>query len=131
MAIALRVFGLVCVVVGALHVIFGLQADQMLGAGLTEITLTNASLDSQNRFYGAQFMLMGGVVWISATDLKRHASLLRLAMAVFFIGGVARAISILLHGWPSPIIQALLLTELVLPPAILLWHRAILSRSNS
>ena len=131
MAITLRVFGLVCVVVSALHIIFGLQADQMLGAGLTEITLTNASLDSQNRFYGAQFMLMGGVVWLSAKDLARHASLLRLAMAVFFIGGVARVISIFVIGWPSAMIQALLLIELVLPPAILLWHRAVLSRSNS
>ena len=122
MGVLLRVFGVVCIAVGALHIALGLQADQMLGAGLSGEALANASLDSQNRFYGAQFVLVGAVAWMCGGDLERHAKLFRVLMAVFFLGGLARLVSLLLLGWPAPMVQLLAVSELVIPPLLLLWH---------
>jgi hypothetical protein len=124
----IRIFGVVCVAVGVLHVALGLEADQLLGAGLDRTTLNNASLDSQNRFYGAQFMLVGVITWICANDLSRHATLFRLVMAVFLIGGLARLISFAIHGAPSPLIQVLVLSELFIPPVLLVWHSSWLRK---
>lgn len=122
MASLLKLFGLVCMLVGALHVFLGLQAEQLLGAGLSEATIANASLDSQNRFYGAAFILFGLVAWVSATDLRKYALIFRLQMAAFFLGGIARLISILLHGLPSLPIQLLTVSELLIPPIFIWWH---------
>ena len=130
-SLILKVFGLVCVAVGCLHIVLGLGAEQLLGAELSAETLSNASLDSQNRFYGAQFMLVGAVSWICATDLDRHATLFRVTMVVFFLGGVARLVSLASHGWPSEMVQLLGLSELVIPPLLIVWHAAILKRNAS
>ena len=119
----LRLFGTICLLVGLLHIVLGLGADDLLGAGLDAVTLLNASLDSQNRFYGAAFMLFGGVAWMCADDPIRYKSLLRLAMFIFFIGGLARIVSAAMIGMPVLTIQILGLTELVMPPLVLLWHQ--------
>jgi hypothetical protein len=127
-SLVLRIFGTICLLVGLSHVALGLGADDLLGAGLDAATLSNASLDSQNRFYGAAFMLFGGVAFLCAKDLRRHASLFRFAMLVFFIGGLARILSALMLGLPAPAIQFLALTELALPPLLTIWHNAWLRR---
>jgi hypothetical protein len=128
MVIFLRLFGMICVAVGLLHVVLGLGADNLLGAGLGRETIANASLDSQNRFYGAAFMLFGVVAWICSNDLKQHALLFRLTMLMFFIGGVARLISAAIYGSPSLLIQLLAVSELALPPLMIWWHSGWLRR---
>ncbi len=130
LAALIRIFGVICVLVGMLHIALGLEADQLLGAKLTEQTLANATLDSQNRFYGAQFMLVGAMSWFCSKDLFRRATLFRLVMTIFFVGGVARLISFAVHGWPSPIVQLLALSELTIPPALIAWHALLLRNSS-
>jgi hypothetical protein len=39
----------------------------------------------------------------------------------FFAGGLARLVSWALHGPPSPMVVALLVTELLLPPLLSVW----------
>ena len=106
------------VLAGLLHVFLGLGADVMLGADIPASVLNDASLDSQNRFYGISFTVYGVLLWIASTDLARYRTLLRVLILWFFLGGVMRLVSIALKGWPSNLVWALALSELVLPPVL-------------
>ena len=120
----MRFFAIGCALVGVLHVTFGLGADNMLGAGLPFEVVSNPTLDSQNRFYGASFLLFGWVAWLCASDILAYKKLFHGMMAVFFLSGVARLISVFHYGFPSPPVIGLMAIELVLPPILLIWvHR--------
>jgi uncharacterized membrane protein len=123
MAALLRAFAVIFVLVGLLHFVLGLHADALLGANPPAEAVTNASLDSQNRFYGAAFMLYGAVIWLFTTDRERYAPLFRAAMIIFFIGGLARIVSAALFGLPAPAIQFLAAVELIIPLVLLRWER--------
>ncbi len=116
----LRVIAPGFVLAGLLHVFLGLGADVLLGAHLSPDTLSDASLDSQNRYYGISFTIYGVLFWIAAGDLRRYRTVLRILIAWFFLGGLMRLVSIALKGWPSDMVWALALSELILPP-ILWW----------
>ena len=122
MFLFLRLFAIICVAVGLLHLSLGLHADNLLGADLGLEVISNATLDSQNRFYGAAFMLFGVVTWICVADLKQNAQLFRMMLLVFFTGGVARLISAIIYGLPAPLVQILAISELLIPPFLLWWH---------
>jgi Domain of unknown function (DUF4345) len=123
LSLFLRLFAIGCALVSLLHITFGLGADNMLGAGLSREILSNPTLDSQNRFYGATFMLFGWTAWLCASDPKRYRTLLQGAMAILFLSGVARLVSILLYGLPSSPVIMLAVIELVLPPIVVMWAR--------
>ncbi|HTZ71853.1 MAG TPA: DUF4345 family protein, partial [Acetobacteraceae bacterium] len=88
--LALRLTAMVAVLVGLTHLIFGLGADVMLGAHIPPATLADPVLDSQNRFYGVAFAGYGALLWLAASDIWRHATLIRVLAAFVFLGGVAR-----------------------------------------
>lgn len=93
----------------------------LLGARLPAEALRDATLDSQNRFYGVAFTLYGVLLFLSATDLPRYATVLRCVLWVFFAAGLARLVSIASHGVPPPLVLALLMSELAAPPLIHFW----------
>ena len=117
----LRFTAPVFLLVGALHLALGVGADVMLGAKLPSAALSDAVLDSQNRFYGIAFTLYGVLFLICASDLKKYATVLRAVLWVFFAAGLARLVSIAVHGLPSMLVLVLLDTELILPPVLLVW----------
>ena len=108
-------------VVGALHLILGPGADVMLGARLSAATLGDAVLDSQNRFYGVAFTVYGVLLLLCASDLNKYQTVLRCVLCVFFAAGLARYVSIAISGWPTALVLALLVTEIVAPPVLLWW----------
>lgn len=116
----------VFLVVGALHLVFGAGADVLLGARLPPEALADAALDSQNRFYGVAFSLYGVLLYLCATNLRKYATVLRCVIWVFFAAGLARLVSVATHGVPPPLVVALLLTELALPPILSLWLSNVL-----
>src|SRR5262249_18294672 len=103
----------------------GLNADVLLGARIPAGVIDDPSLDSQNRFYGAAFTLYGVLLVICANDLGKYAVILKAALWVLMAGGIGRLISIGIHGMPSAPILMLLVTELVVPPLIVLWLRKL------
>ena len=117
----LRLTAPVFLLVGALHLALGVGADVMLGAKLPSAALSDAVLDSQNRFYGIAFTLYGVLFLICASDLHKYATVLRAVLWVFFAAGLARLVSIAVHGLPSMLVLVLLDTELILPPVLLVW----------
>ena len=117
----LRLTAPVFLLVGALHLALGVGADVMLGAKLPSAALSDAVLDSQNRFYGIAFTLYGVLFLICASDLHKYATVLRAVLWVFFAAGLAQLVSIAVHGLPSMLVLVLLDTELILPPVLLVW----------
>ena len=121
----LKLAAFVFFAVAGVHLVFGLGADQMLGAVLSPATVSEPSLDSQNRFYGVAFALYGVTLYICAKDLTRYRPILVAALAVFFMAGCARLVSWGIRGAPAPLIIGLLAMEIILPPMLYGWLRKV------
>lgn len=128
-ALILRLAAAVFFVVGALHLVLGLEADVLLGAKLSAETVADPTLDSQNRFYGVSFALYGVLLLVCASNIQKYATVLRCLLWVFFAAGAALLVSLAIHGVPSPFVLALLVSELVLPPVLILWLSRVASEN--
>lgn len=121
LARVLRLLALIVFLVGAFHLALGVEADVLLGAKVSAGTITDPTLDSQSRFHGVSFALYGVLLLLCASDIQRYATILRCALWVFFAAGVARLVSVAVHGAPPPLVVMLLVVELVVPPALIWW----------
>jgi hypothetical protein len=126
LSLFLKVAAPVFFIVGAMHLTLGLNADVLLGARLPAEVLSDPTLDSQNRFYGVAFTLYGAMLYLSATDLRKYATVLRCVLWVFFAAGVARFVSIAIYGVPPVPVVVLLGSEVVAPPVLLVWLSRVL-----
>jgi uncharacterized protein DUF4345 len=122
---ALKVLGVCIFAVSLIHVLFGASSEVILGSGISDTSMLDPSLDSQNRFYGAAFALYGGVFWLCSTNLALYTDLLKLALTVFFLAGASRVLSIVFIGWPSPEILMLTAVELLGPLIMYLWLKRV------
>ena len=128
--LVLRSCAVACIAAALPHIVLGVAAERLLDPALPPSLATLASLDSQNRFYGAAFLIYGVLLWRCARDPVGDAALLRALLWVFFAGGLARVVSIVLVGWPSPVVLALAGVELVLPPILLAWLARAVRRAH-
>ena len=117
----LRLLAPVFFVIAAMHLVFGLDAESMLGAQVSAQTAMDPTLNSQNRFYGVAFALYGVVLYMSARDLPRYEPVLKASMIVFFAAGLSRLVSWAIEGRPSLPVALLTGVELVAPWLLLLW----------
>jgi Domain of unknown function (DUF4345) len=110
-------FGMVCAVIGVTHIIFG-------PAAIPGGAVTNATMDSEDRFYATLFVGFGlALIWC-ARDLDRRSGTFKALLTIFFAGGLARIVSLTTVGPPSNLFLFLGSLELILPPLLWLWHRA-------
>jgi Domain of unknown function (DUF4345) len=123
MILFLRIMAATILLAGSSHLLLGVGAEALLGAKLSAETLAEPSLNSQNRFYGTSYMLYGILLWVCTRDMDRYALIFRILLLMTFAAGFTRIVSLLLHGWPSPMIIALAVSELVLPPFVLWWQK--------
>ncbi|MBN9008133.1 MAG: DUF4345 domain-containing protein [Rhizobiales bacterium] len=114
------------IAVSALHLFLGIGADALLGSPITPEMSKSPSIDSQNRFYGVTFALFGVVLLVSTSNLHRYQPMIVATLAVLFAAGIARAVSWILHGAPSPAIIGILCADLVLPPVLYGWLKLVL-----
>jgi Domain of unknown function (DUF4345) len=125
LALVLKCFAPVFILVALLHLALGLGAEVLLGAVVPADVLEEPSLNSQNRFYGVVFALYGVVFYLCAQDLRRFESFFKATVWVFFLGGLARLLSWATHGTPAPLILALAASELLIPPLLLIWYAKV------
>jgi Domain of unknown function (DUF4345) len=125
-ATVLKLLAPIPVLVGVMHLVLGPASDVLLGARATDTLLGDPVLDSQNRFYGVVFMGYGALLFLCATDVRRHATLFRILAGFIFLGGVARLLSMALRGVPSAPVVALTVVELAGIPLLLWWHARVL-----
>ncbi|MFF3859468.1 DUF4345 domain-containing protein [Streptomyces sp. NPDC002209] len=108
-----RSMGWACVAIGLLHVALGNAA--VPGAGSA-----GATVDSWGRFMGAAFVGYG-LAWLWAARRRPiPAPAVRWLAGVFLLGGVARLLSLAVHGWPQWFQIALAAIELGMPP-VFFW----------
>ncbi len=118
---ALRLSALFILGAGLMHVGLGLKADVLLGANVSAATLVDPGLDSQNRFYGASFLLYAVLLALVSTNVPKYVVVLQCLLWVFIFAGLVRFISVVLYGWPPLLIGLLFAAELLLPPLMLVW----------
>jgi hypothetical protein len=123
--LVLRILSTAFIAVSALHLFLGTGADAMLGSPITPDMGAEPSIDSQNRFYGVTFSLLGIALLISTTDIRRYQPIIVATFAVLFVAGIARAIAWTLHGAPSPAIIVILCADLLLPPVLYVWLKRV------
>jgi hypothetical protein len=109
-----------------LHGALGVGGDGMIGVPIQP--LVDATLDSQNRFYGVAFGICGALLLYCSFDIKRFSGILRIIFAGIFAAGGARFLAYFAHGLPSPEVQFLWATEICIPPLLWLWLNRSLSR---
>jgi Domain of unknown function (DUF4345) len=126
-AVVLRFAALACAGAGLCHALLGVSGDWIVG--VVPSNPVDPSLDSQNRFYGAAFLLYGLLLWSGAKDVVRFAPILRAVFAVLFLAGCARGLAVLAHGLPTPQILFLWSTEIILPPVMWVWLNITLARA--
>ncbi len=120
-ATTLRILSIACLAAALTHVVLGVGGDWVVGAPVANPI--DATLDSQNRFYGAAFGLYGVLLWIGAADVRRFAPVLRAVLVMMFIAGCARGIAVAAHGWPSVQVMVLWSTEILGPVIMWFWLR--------
>ena len=117
----LKLFAVVIAIVAGLHIAFGTKSEILLGARWPQGAALDATIDSQDRFYGAAFLVYGCLLWFCGGDLRRYAPVLKTMFAVFFFAGLARFVSFAQVGTPSPMIIFLWALEIVSPPVLWFW----------
>ena len=81
------------------------------------------TMDSELRFYAPFWGTYGILLLAAARDLPRWLKFVPGLAAVFFAGGVGRALSLATVGAPHPVFALLMAVELILPPIlVLLWY---------
>ena len=126
----LRVMGIAIIAIALVHVVFGPGADVMLGSEISDKSLLDPTIDSQNRFYGAAFSLYGIVLLLASAKPVFYRSLFLWTLLVFFLAGVARLVSVFATGWPPFLVVILLVVELILPPLLTLWYVRLYPRAE-
>ena len=129
---ALRIFlviaGILTLFAGGFHALSGVGGDWFIGLEPPEVV--DPSLDSQNRFYGAAFLLYGILFIFCSRDLPRYADILKIAFGAMFLAGCARGLTVAAYGWPTWQVCALWFSEIALPPIAWLWLDHDLKKST-
>ena len=114
--ILILIFGVVCILIACLHIAIG-------PSSIPGSVPVNATMDSEDRFYAALFLGFGAALIWCSRDLAAREGVFGALLLTFFLGGIARIISVLAVGWPSPLFIFLGSLELILPPLFWRWHK--------
>lgn len=110
--------GLSAILVALLHIVLG-------PAAIPGGVVTNATMDSEDRFYATLFLVFGiFTVWCArGVEMKTHYVVL--IASVLFFGGIARCISMAVAGIPHRFFVAMTAVELLLPVVLYLLARDV------
>lgn len=121
--IVLTAFGTVAVLSGLSGVILG---PSLIPGGAP----VSASVDSQYRFAFVFWLAAGaGLLW-SLFRLHERKGVTRVMLALAFVGGFARLVSVIATGWPHPAFITTLALELVVIPLVIWWHARVVDDSE-
>lgn len=114
--------GVSIVCIAMLHIALG-------PAAIPGAVPVNATMDSEDRFYATMFLAYGTALLWCARHLRQRLREFRLLMLVFFLGGLARIVSIVAVGLPNEFFLAMTFSELALPP-LLVWLSFVVARGT-
>lgn len=108
----LIVFGVIDVLIALLHLVLG-------PASIPGSVPVNATMDSEDRFYATLFLGFGAACVACARDVAKRGDVVRFLAATFFLGGLARLVSMAVAGVPHAFFVAMTPLELGIP--VFLW----------
>ena len=108
----LGAFGAVCVAIALTHILLG-------PSSIPGSVPVNATMDSEDRFYATLFLGFGATLLWCVRGVERKRGIIGALMVIFFLGGVARIISIFAVGLPGLLFVFLTVVELVLPMVVM------------
>lgn len=106
--IFLGFFGITALFIASLHVVFGSSA-------IPGSVPVNATMDSEDRFYATLFAAYGVALLWCTRDIERKRTVVYFLALTFFVGGLARLVSIAAVGLPNTFFIAMTVLELIIP----------------
>jgi hypothetical protein len=126
-----RVMAFIPLLTGLLELFMGLGSLKTIGVQLPNELMTQASVDNNWRFLGTVWAGYAALIIYAVNDPLRHATLLRILLAILFLSGIARATSVLLMGWPVPAFIGAMAFELFVMPLMMLWLYRVESKART
>ncbi len=106
--VLLALFGATAIFISLLHIVLG-------PASIPGSIPVNATMDSEDRFYATLFLAYGAALLWCIRDVEHKAKVVYFLMLTFFVGGLARIVSMFAVGLPNAFFIAMTTLELVLP----------------
>lgn len=122
--VVLALLGAVAVITGAMGVVLGPAAAP--GGGPT-----SASIDNEYRFVNVFWTAAGLALWWSLIRLRARRAVARTVLTIAAIGGLARVLSVLVTGWPSPVYIGAMVLELAIVPVVIWWHARVVREEGA
>lgn len=101
-------FGITVIFIASLHLVFGPLA-------IPGSVPVNPTMDSEDRFYAMLFAAYGVALLWCIKDIERKSRVVYFLALTFFIGGLARLVSMAVVGLPNPFFIAMTVLELLIP----------------
>lgn len=93
-------------------------------ASINDGTATSANLDNQFRYLSAFYMSLFFFIWWVIPQIEKQTSIFRLVILALFLGGLARLVSYMTVGVPTPDMLVGMALELG-SPLLALWQAKI------
>jgi len=104
----LGLFGMTAILIASLHIVLGPLAIR----GSVPV---NATMDSEDRFYATLFAAYGAALLWCIRDIERKSMIVYFLALTFFVGGLARLVSMAAVGLPNTFFIAMTVLELLIP----------------
>jgi len=106
--IYLGAFGITAIFIALLHIILGPSA-------IPGAIPVNATMDSEDRFYATLFAAYGVALLWCIKDIEQKSTVVYFLATTFFVGGLARLVSIAAVGLPNTFFITMTVLELLIP----------------
>jgi Domain of unknown function (DUF4345) len=120
----LGLFGATAIFIASLHVVLGPSA-------IPGSIPVNATMDSEDRFYATLFAAYGAALLWCIRDIERKGEVVYFLALTFFVGGLARLVSMAVVGLPNRFFTAMTALELVIPVVMAVMQSRISRAGNS
>jgi hypothetical protein len=106
--IYLGIFGITAILIATLHIVLG-------PAAIPGAIPVNATMDSEDRFYATLFAAYGVAMLWCIKEIERKSQVVYFLALTFFVGGLARLVSMAAIGLPNTFFIAMTVLELLIP----------------
>jgi hypothetical protein len=89
---------------------------------------TTPSVDSEYRFVNLFWTAAGVLLWWTLRAPAERAAVSRIVLGLAAAGGLPRLLSVARVGLPHAVFRATIVLELVIVPAVILWHLRVFPR---
>ncbi len=106
--IFLGLLGITAILIASLHIVLGPSA-------IPGSIPVNPTMDSEDRFYATLFAAYGVALLWCIKDIENKSKIVYFLAITFFLGGLARLVSIAAVGLPNTFFIAMTVLELLIP----------------